>query len=785
MSDETNQPDQNAPAMPAPQAAPPADTSTTANLPARPAGQVPVLSQPNTSNLPVKTGATAQQPSAPPSAPTTPQRSWYDRIVDRMASGSDKPRTVTKLDPTTGQPVTTEVPPASRISLTGHILAGAIASMMEGYAAGAAVPADKYGNRSAGNAVAMGTAFKAERQQQEAYRNAPQKQADEQTLRQYAATKNGLDEFRNQLAIQKLHEDDWAGKEDFYTKSKDLYQPVIDSFLKTEEDTGEQLVATGDRNLSHEAVMSRGDLVKQGLQPVQDGWETRTAPNGQQYHVGTYSLAKVGNVNANKAVLIELAKTNPAFAKLFDDDGNLKTTSGDSAPMNSTTLIKAEKQAHAANITYEFLHRMQVGLGVDEDKQLSQNDFNKKFSDDPELQRQAIDSVTALSNLHTQTTEHALAQLQASGKAGKLFDLLGKSPDEVGAFLNDEELKHVTAKTAAVNAGKPLTKAEALTIVASPTEPTARKAAAQDLLNATAKQEGAEAQSKQDVKDKATKAIQDKTDADLVAAAQNVITGDYSRIGDIVSFRGNQRTKFFDILHDAAVRAGKNPNDFSSAALTAKSKVIDDFASGKSADNLVAFNTFLGHANDALDTTGKMRAKLNAGMPSPLLNRPLNWIEKNAANDPDYIAFITSLEPVRKEFMTFLNQNRAEHDTDLKIMDRVLDDNATPAQIEAGLKQLGNSAAIRLNALGRKYSNSIGSAYPNLINPEGVQALQRMGIKIPQGLTSEGKQPAQQQASQPAQPSKPVPAPDGTIVNTGNGQMIKQGGQWTPYQQGK
>jgi hypothetical protein len=184
----------------------------------------------------------------------------------------------------------------------------------------------------------------------------------------------------------------------------------------------------------------------------------------------------------------------------------------------------------------------------------------------------------------------------------------------------------------------------------------------------------------------------------------------------------------------------------------------------------VAFNTFLGNANDALDTTGKMRAKLNAGMPSPLLNRPLNWIEKNAANDPDYIAFITSLEPVRKEFMTFLNQNRAEHDTDLKIMDRVLDDNATPAQIEAGLKQLGNSAAIRLNALGRKYSNSIGSAYPNLINPEGVQALQRMGIKIPQGLTSEGKQPVQ---------AAPAQAPPVNLLKEGVHTTFKNGQTWT------
>jgi len=765
MSEPTQDPNQSTPAMPLPQAAAPADTSTAANMPARPAGQTPVQQAPDASSMPAKTAPTAQQPSGQPSAPAAPKASWYDRIVNRMASGSDKPRTVTGPDG-----VTRDVPASSRVSLTGHILAGAISSMMEGWAAGAAVPQGQYGSRSGQVAAAAGGAFKAEGQQQEAFRNAPQKQADQQMMRQYAATKNTLDEYRNQQAIDKLHADNWSGKEDFYTKSKDIYQPAIDSLAQTEKDTGEQLVATGDRKMSHESVEQRGDLVKLGLSPVQDGWETRTAPNGQQYHLPTYSLVKSGNVNVNKDALTQLAKTNPAIAQLFDEQGNLRTASGDSLPLDSTKFIQYEKEAHAATIAYEFVHQMQVGLGVDEKDQLSQNDFNKKFRDNPALTRQSVDAVTALANAHTQTTEHALLQLQNSGQAGEIFKLLGKSPDEVGEFLNGEELKHVTAKSAAVNAGKPLTVAQAETIVASPTEPPARKAAAQALLDVNAKQEGNVAQTKQDVKDKTAKATQDKTDADLYSAAQNVLGGDFSRIGDIVSFRGNQRTRFFDVLHDAAVAAGKNPNDYSPAALVAKSKVIDSFASGKDADQLVNFNTFLGHAGDAMDTTSTMRAKLLAGAPSPLLNKPLNWIEKNAANDPDYTAFVTSLEPVRKEFMTFLNQNRAEHESDLKVMNVVLDDNSSPAQIERALKQLGNSASIRLNNLGRKYSNTIGTAYPNLITPEGVQTLQRMGIQIPQGLTSGGKQPAQ---GQPAQ------APPIGLLKEGVHTTFKNGQTWS------
>ncbi|PYX33184.1 MAG: hypothetical protein DMG77_00755 [Acidobacteria bacterium] len=111
------------------------------------------------------------------------------------------------------------------------------------------------------------------------------------------------------------------------------------------------------------------------------------------------------------------------------------------------------------------------------------------------------------------------------------------------------------------------------------------------------------------------------------------------------------------------------------------------------------------------------------------VRQPLNWLATNATNDTNYIAFTTSLEPVRKEFMSFLNANRAEHEADLRTMQTVLSDTSTPAGIEVALKQLGKSADIRLAALGRKYLNTIGSPFPNLISDEGKQTLQRMGIE--------------------------------------------------------
>jgi hypothetical protein len=257
---------------------------------------------------------------------------------------------------------------------------------------------------------------------------------------------------------------------------------------------------------------------------------------------------------------------------------------------------------------------------------------------------------------------------------------------------------------------------------------------------------------------------------DLGTAAKNVVAGNLAQIKDLASFRGDQKARLYNMITDAATAAGKDPKDYSPAKLEAKAKVLNDFADGKAADNIMAFNTFLQHGSEALDATAAMRAQ--AG--SPLINRPLNWIRKNAANDANFSSFQAALVPVRKEYMNFLNNNRAEHEADLKVMDKVLSDDSTPAQIEASLRQLGESADARLRELGRKYSNTMGEEYPNLIAPEGKQALQRMGIQSSLTGPQQNAAPAPKANPQNGQP------PVNRVVPVG-GQPITKGNQVVGY----
>ena len=152
---------------------------------------------------------------------------------------------------------------------------------------------------------------------------------------------------------------------------------------------------------------------------------------------------------------------------------------------------------------------------------------------------------------------------------------------------------------------------------------------------------------------------------------------------------------------------------------------------------------------------------------SRLINVPLNEFTKNMRNDPNYISFVTSLEPVRKEFMSFLNANRAEHEADLKVMQTVLDDTQTPANIEVALKQLGKSADIRLAAIGRKYENTMHQSFPDLISPDGQATLKKMGLISKVASTQE------QNAA------KTFKAADGTTYNTdANGVFSAHGAQY-------
>lgn len=739
------------------------DTQNTDSAVQTPIDQTPQLPQPSFTNSPAQEPLPqAQAPQQRQAQPQTPQpakpkQSLPSRIFDLvLASGG--PKTVQAIDPETGKTVLVQ---QSRATLGQHILAGAIAGLMDGYSKSGSVPVGPGGSRAGQNAAALGGGFQGASDKLQQLNAQPQAQMDQAYARRVAAVKNNIDELRNQQAIDQLHSDDWTAKEKFYQDQKDVFQPVIDTIRESDQASGNGLLVAS--NLSHEAVMQRPDLTTQGLQAVQDGWQDRTDPQtGRVYHTPTYSLVKIGQINVNRDALTALAATNSGIKEILD------RKAGDSVPLSSTMLIGFEKQAHAAQIGYEFIHQMQQGLGVSADKQLTRSEFNDKFRSIPALQRQVADTATALSNVSTQSTAHALAQIQASGKAGEIFKLIGKNPDELQHFIADKENEAIADAAKAKNAGKPMTEAIANAILAEPGETPERKQIAQAFLDSQTKQAARKSGAEAGARVSAENAGKAAAEApEIEAVAQSLAKGDLASLKDITSMRGDQRAKVY-------TRAKQiNPN-FNTKDVDLKVKTQDAFTTGKQGDQIQSFGTFLEHAGDAAQASAVYR---RTG--SPLINRPLNWIAKNAANDATYQTYLTSLQAPVEEYMTFLQNNHALTESDKKAGDRILNGELSPAQIEASLKQIAKTAFFRLDELNSRYRRVMNVDFPDLLSDEARNSANVLGMGQAAAKYQTGGRMTGGAGGVVPGTKTPVQAPPVSLLKEGVNTTFKNGQVWT------
>lgn len=213
----------------------------------------------------------------------------------------------------------------------------------------------------------------------------------------------------------------------------------------------------------------------------------------------------------------------------------------------------------------------------------------------------------------------------------------------------------------------------------------------------------------------------DKAEADKAVeeTAQSVAKGDLSSIRDITSFRDNQRIKIY-------ARAKEINPKFSVAETKRKIDTMQSFTVGKDGQSIQSFDTFLQHAGELDDTLNRL---YQSG--SPALNKPMNWIRKNAAGNPEYQRLLTAIEPVGKEFESFLLNQRALYTDDRKRIDTLLDGNSSPAQIRATLGQMGKTAKDRFTAMNQRYKRVIGQDIENPFSPEAEAAAQKIGVDLP------------------------------------------------------
>lgn len=204
-------------------------------------------------------------------------------------------------------------------------------------------------------------------------------------------------------------------------------------------------------------------------------------------------------------------------------------------------------------------------------------------------------------------------------------------------------------------------------------------------------------------------------------AAQNIAKMDKASLNqmrDISSFRDIMRTRIFN-------RAKEINPQFNTAEMKRKIDMEQSFTVGKDGQSIQSFDTFLQHAGE-VQRTIKGLYQSN----SPALNKPMNWWRKNMQGSPEYQRLLVSLEPVGKEFESFLLNQRALYVDDRKQIQTLLDGNSSPRMIDAALKQMAKTAKDRYAAMNQRYKRTMGEDIDAPFSPEAQTAAEGLNIKV-------------------------------------------------------
>jgi hypothetical protein len=143
--------------------------------------------------------------------------------------------------------------------------------------------------------------------------------------------------------------------------------------------------------------------------------------------------------------------------------------------------------------------------------------------------------------------------------------------------------------------------------------------------------------------------------------------------------------------------------------------------SGKVGQQVTSYNTFLRHTGDLYDAIDSLQ---NSGFPD--WNKNLNWLRTHTG-DPRVKTFLAKLDPVQKEFQSFLLNNRALYSEDRDAAKNIIDENSSPQQMKDALQSIIHTGGARLSETNDTFKRATGSDIPDLISPEAQASLLKVG----------------------------------------------------------
>lgn len=215
------------------------------------------------------------------------------------------------------------------------------------------------------------------------------------------------------------------------------------------------------------------------------------------------------------------------------------------------------------------------------------------------------------------------------------------------------------------------------------------------------------------------KAEQDRAIEEVAQALAPMNKESLNAMNQISGMFGGSRLKIF-------ARARELNPHFNTAQLNRMMDTEKSFTVGKDGQSIQSFDTFLQHAGEVKSTIQNLKLTR-----SPWLNTPLNKLRARAAGDPTIQRYIVSLEPVKKEFESFLLNQRALYADDRVIAEKMLNDSLSPAQIDAVLNQMGKTARDRFKAMNQRYKRVMGNDIEDSFSPAAHDAAAKIGLDLP------------------------------------------------------
>jgi hypothetical protein len=710
-SPSTNQVDANNPQNPtAPVPAP-------SSVPQAPSAQNPPTVVPSAQPNQTQTNPSAS--SAQPQQQQPNQPSLHARIFDKILRGM------------TGGPVRIVGPngdiqevPQSRTTMGKSIVAAALAGLMtpSHYRETPYGPVRDYSADMAGAAQAGQNAYAKPQQQ-------AQEQSNLQQTRKLFTLQNNVKLVQQAAAM--AHQQH-AVLDNVVKTNQDKFANPLTEWDK-QRPAGEDSIFAG-KGMTHDEVLNSGHNLTDNNVYI-DGIVEKPNQFGVLEPQPTYSVIRSTNKDGSpislklpQEVTDELGKFNKGYQQAY-------TATGGNVVVPINNYMDAVHTYHTLNSVEDFLADAQKRINPGG----SPIDLAAAYKKNPTATWPAIQATElALASGNNNeaaggSVDNMIRLIRAKG-GSQLLNLLGPS-DVVDKWAEDQQNERLRKQTLAKEGGIG---------EKAPATPEQNAAYLSALNKLPADQQGdfvkppkggwtqaqlEKEQNRLDARfDTNTRAAQQAGDpTELAKTVKNVIgSGDLTAAKNMFTARSNVRETYNNLAQDQARALGLDPTHFNIEAQQAKADAFKTYsAAGKVGQQLNAFKTFGEHISGAKDAND---AWSRSG--SPLFNKSISWLAENATNDQNYQRFRASVIAPAKEYMNFLNANRAEHSEDIRAMESVLDSkSATPQTVYTALQTWAKTADDRAKALGETYRDTVGTTFPGLVSKATVDSLAKLGVK--------------------------------------------------------